>query len=421
MILSADLKEVKIYGRKIISGLELKVDRPGIVGLHGPSGSGKTTFLKVLSGIIPGIYSSYILRGEILINGKSPESAVKEGLVAYVPQTISSFFLGNRVGEELLYSKNKDNLLIKGLMLDPGRKVDSLSAGEKYRLLLAVSIYGVSKLLLLDEPTSFIDPWSLEDVLTCIKKASMERDALTIVVDNRREVLDKYTTMRVSFGEDTEYFDYNFWNGDQLDVFWNGKNDARIHVAGLTLKFDERQLFGDLELRLSPGEGAAIIGKNGAGKTSLLKCIAGWRKCKGKIDTDKKEIFYIPEDPIYWFSRHSVWDEAREGVGSYIREKIVLETLSFFHIKKRMYDNPYNLSVGEARRLSFTKWMLSGRKILLIDEPSLGLDEGARQVLKSLIENYRDAGGIVVMATHDMSFAKLMDEKIVLESKSNLG
>jgi len=408
---------VEVEGRKILDCMNLHVRSGEVVAVTGSTGSGKSTLLKVIAGIIPGLYSSFKTSGHVSVCGYSPPDAVRRGLVAYVPQDLSAYFIGSTVGEELSIITTtrlgQVRSIVNDLVTASSRRTHELSDGQLYRLLLAAALGSGAKVLLLDEPTSHVDPWSLGSILKLLKKYCTSSGASAVIVDHRLRLVKEYADYvlelkgsRGSHVPTSEKFK-EAPTGSEVIV--------DVHKAYFTYGGGSHILKGiDLEVR--EGESVGIVGRNGAGKTTLIKLLAGVLKpAVGYVHTTKP-VFMIPQTPVYWFSRDTVRDEVSFYAEIWGFRGDIDDVLELFYLGNLSRQSPYSLSVGEARRLSLALAYVSGAKVLLLDEPSLGLDAGSRELLIKLVRRFCVSGSAVIAATHDIDLIKFLNRAYVLSN-----
>jgi len=408
---------VEVEGRKILDCMNLHVRSGEVVAVTGSTGSGKSTLLKVIAGIIPGLYSSFKTSGHVSVCGYSPPDAVRRGLVAYVPQDLSAYFIGSTVGEELSIITTtrlgQVRSIVNDLVTASSRRTHELSDGQLYRLLLAAALGSGAKVLLLDEPTSHVDPWSLGSILKLLKKYCTSSGASAVIVDHRLRLVKEYADYvlelkgsRGSHVPTSEKFK-EAPTGSEVIV--------DVHKAYFTYGGGSH-ILKEIDLEVREGESVGIVGRNGAGKTTLIKLLAGVLKpAVGYVHTTKP-VFMIPQTPVYWFSRDTVRDEVSFYAEIWGFRGDIDDVLELFYLGNLSRQSPYSLSVGEARRLSLALAYVSGAKVLLLDEPSLGLDAGSRELLIKLVRRFCVSGSAVIAATHDIDLIKFLNRAYVLSN-----
>ena len=414
-ILDVDIKKIAFDNSALVSNVIIGVEKSGIFLVTGENGSGKTTLLRSIVGLIPHVYSKINIEGEIRICGYQPLTAIKKQLVTYVPQVPSSFFLGSTVIQELQLS-NTPLEQANEFSTYLNYPIDWLSDGYKYRLLLKTGLSGKQRLILIDEPSSYIDPWIMKEILNEMEEKKKEYGVAFIIADHKEWLyqnkisgiftLQKYHRVEDKFGNEDEKL--------RLTPLINQQVLPKISLKNTSFSYTDRNILRNIDLDVSGGEKIVILGKNGVGKTTLLKCVAGMLKCRGNYDVRGK-IFFIPHSRIRYFTKNTVMKEIQTHSERTVEQKIVNNLIDYLGLREKLDLNPYNLSIGETRRLFFLLGLISGANILVIDEISLGLDRFYRKKIMQLIELFSSTGGIVVASTHDMELAKNFDRKLLLE------
>ncbi len=409
--------KVSVEGRYILNNVNLTLREGEVAVITGATGAGKSTLLKVFSGIIPELYPSFSVNGSVLITGLKPQEAAGEGLLAYVPQDVSAYFIGSRVDDELMFRGLKclPKHLPEGVRCDS--LIHQLSDGQLYRLLITSSLASGVKLLMLDEPTTHVDPWVLPEVLRMVKTYCVRGGASAIIVEHR---VDKVS------GEADRILE--LVNGclkpcvsRELSIA-----DPLIHkplsgcgIASLrSVRFTYdgvNEVLRGVSLSVDRGEVVAILGRNGAGKSTLLKVMAGSLKPLSGEVIVKGRAFIIPQSPIHWFCTYSVEEEVKLYAKAWGFKGSIESVLSNFMLNDLRDRVPHTLSAGESRRLSLALSTVSGADLVLMDEPSIGLDHRSFKSLIKCVDLIAANGGAVVMATHDERLARYADKSFILE------
>jgi len=411
---------VMVSGRRVLENFSLDVDVGSVICITGPTGSGKSTLLKVIAGIIPDLYPLFKVSGHVSVFGMDPRSAVRNGLVAYIPQDPTSYFIGSTVEEELSFTKDlrEGYGIVSDFLNDTARNIHELSDGQLYRLLIATSVGTGVKVLLLDEPTSHVDPWCLREVLELLMNYCLRYQASVIIVDHRVGLIKDFVDYVVRI--DGEYVG-NVDLSPLLTVS-NGASyigDVLIKVKDLSFTYDGvRYLLNNVDLEVRAGEAVVLAGRNGVGKTTLIKLIAGvLSPTRGRVRS-VKPIFMIPQTPTYWFSQDTVRNEVRLYAKLCGFRGSVDEVLKLFYLSHVSGLSPYSLSVGEARRLSLALAYVSGARVLLLDEPTLGLDHASKLLLVKVLHTLLSRGSAAVITTHDLELVKYFNNVYVLKDGS---
>jgi energy-coupling factor transport system ATP-binding protein len=392
---------VSINSSTVLKGVSFSLREGEIALVTGPCGSGKSALLKVLAGVIPHMYTRFSVTGFVRIFGLSPWEAAEKGFVAYVPQDINTFFIGSRVCEELELLELSPN----GFAQLCNRLLEELSDGELYRLLTYVAMSSGAKLLLLDEPASHMDVETLVNVLELLSRAAREEGASVIIADHRAEELKSYVDVVVELGVERKSSGKNLIK-TSVNCCEQG---FAAYVKNLVLSIGDRVLFKGLSFAVAKNAVLGVFGRSGAGKSTLLKVLAGIVPYSTGIVYVEKPVFYIPQKPLYWFSTGSVSGELSLYTNLFGKRHEVGEVLEQFHLQHLASRNPYTLSVGEARRLAMALAYIASPKLLLFDEPLLGLDKSSEELLTELIEGVEKGCGSVIIASHSKKLIKLVD------------
>ena len=412
-----DLK-VMLNEKIVLKNTSLELEQGKILLVAGPIGAGKSTLLKVLAGIIPNLYDNYVVEGKVRVLGLDPSRAQDYGYIAYVPQNPHTFFFGRRVKDELLFvTRGRRNIAhgepyVKALLdklLD--KPILWLSDGELYRVLVALAVLSDTKLLLLDEPTSHVDDKGLGIILEYLRELR-GRGKTIIMVDHRVDYLSKYVD-EILFLGDYSSVRSGFAEKERTP----SSSETVLETYNLSIGYG-RELLSNIMITVQRGEIVSIIGPNGSGKSTLLKTILGKiTPLKGVINRSDK-VFYIPQKPLYWYSRETVEEELRFYSKVYNRTgKLLDNVIELFGLEKIIDRHPYALSIGESRKLALALAAIAGPDLLVIDEPLLGLDnKSIASIIDGLLELDNSIG--VLIASHNMLLKKISTKYYVVRNKT---
>lgn len=298
--------------------------------------------------------------------------------------------------------------------------------------------------------TILIAEHRLEDVFSVAEKVAVMDNGKILVYDNPRQVCEKTKNMPIALGFPTAS---RIWNGLDIDTpcpmtVREGRDflsENFSHIAGSEIKFENiaenkvvleaknlwfryeksmPDVLKGLSLKLRSGEIYSILGGNGAGKTTALNVIAGFEKAyKGsvkiygkKISEYKKGSLYhgtlslLPQNPKNVFIKNTVKEDFVEilksmGFPKEDYDKLIFEQAEVFEITQLLDKHPYDLSGGEQQRCAIAKLMLSSPKILLLDEPTKGMDAYAKNKLGDLLVKLKNMGKTILIVTHDVEFS----------------
>ena len=415
-----------------LAGASLTVEPGEIVLLQGESGSGKSTLLRVLAGLAPAFHGGEAAgRGNVggldLRQAAPAELAQRVGFLFQDPETQAvmaepvrdvafSLQCHGLPAEDILPAARAALARIQSEHL-ADRRIDQLSSGERQRVALAAVLAPEPAVLLLDEPTA-----QLDDDTACELVGELRRLAdsgLAIVIAEHRHDRVGHLTDRVlgmqggALGAATAHAALE----PLSDTAASGA--PLLELAGVSATRGERVILSDVHASLSAGGVAALIGKNGGGKSSLLRTLAGLEHATGRITIDGSDVTalateariprlaFVPQDPGRHLLCESVHDEVLLGPRTLgfpdgPAKRAILD-LDLEHLLNR---NPRDCSVGERERIAIAAALALDPQVLLLDEPTRGMDPGHRAALVTTIRAHAARGGCAVLATHDLELAR---------------
>ncbi len=464
-----------------LDNVNLSIGKGEFVTLCGKSGCGKSTLLRQLKPILsPHGEKS----GEIFFDGADISTLSQRQQtekIGYVLQNPDNQIVCDKVWHELAfgleslsYSQKEIRTRVSEMAAFFGigelfhKNVHELSGGQKQLLNLASVMVMQPKLLILDEPTSMLDPIAAHDFLETISKINKELGVTVILSEHRLEealplsdravVMDKGkiiadgsvievgemlkqkssdmllalpTPMKVFYSVKSEDVcpisvrDGRMWLEKQevknvahnvkeaktekvilqaKDLWFRYSKELPDILKGLSLKVYEKELY-------------AIVGGNGAGKTTFLSALMGIRSAyRGKSTTEKgKRIASLPQNPQSLFVKKTVlsdlW-EMLEGDKSEnaVKQEKIDSVVEFCELHELLDSHPYDLSGGEQQRAALAKVLLTQPDILLLDEPTKGLDAHFKHKFAGLLTTLKKSGVTIIMVSHDIEFcAKYAD------------
>ncbi|HEV2216326.1 MAG TPA: ATP-binding cassette domain-containing protein [Candidatus Dormibacteraeota bacterium] len=406
---------------------------PGLTVVAGPSGSGKSTLLRVFNGLVPHFHGGRVSGGAIVadldvIATPTRVLARSTGFVFQDPelQTVYAtvdrevaFGLENAaVPQGVIAARVRDALGEVGIEHLAGRAVRTLSGGERQRVALASALAVRPRLVVLDEPTSQLDPEGAELVLEAARRATADGRAV-IVSEHRLERLmpDAGMLLAVDRGRLTEA-DPAEWRpaASPHAPSRQAPGPEAWRVSGATVGFDGVPVLEDVDLAGCSGEVIALAGPNGGGKTTLLRLIAGLATpMSGTVTRRPGRIAYLPQNPAALLHRPSVRAEVQftiDRAGEEVSEKPerILGMLGLADLADRY---PRDLSSGERQRAAIAAVLAGVPRLVLLDEPTRGMDLEARAALIAVVADLRDRGAAVVIATHDQDLRSALADRVV--------
>jgi len=460
--------------------------RPGeFILLVGASGSGKSTFLRALNGLVPRFYGGTI-SGEVLVDGRPLDTLSQREIVTaigFLHQDPERQLLLDTVERDLVFGMENIGLphavmrsrlaeisQLFGLGPLLRRKVDGLSGGEKQRVALASVLCLYPQVLLLDEPTSQLDPVHADEFLHVLRRLHEEWGMTVVMSEHRLErcfhLADRlllFEQGRIAFDGTPRQFAAEAlaskpeWMSylppvtramagrvphEQIPLT---VKEARL--CGLMLPEDEcrvadkRQegqeilsmhrartgyeagvdVLKDVTYAIYAGDHIALFGENGAGKSTWAKTLAGvlplrageirWmgRSADARFwQTSHAQIGYLAQNPNDYFLHDTVEEELlfslRQAQSQRAESPSVEQLLALAGLEPYRSRHPHDLSGGEKQRLALAIVLAAQPQVLILDEPTRGLDPLQKQSLCSLL--HRLPLQAVVVITHDVEFAR---------------
>lgn len=409
--------------------LELRAGE--VVALLGPSGSGKSTLLRALAGLVPHFHGGRFagrvevagldtrtarpaeLAGSVATVFQDPEDQVVMALV----ENEVAFGLENLgVSSSQIWRRVEEALDALGAGHLAGRRTAELSGGELQRVCLASALALRPRLLLLDEPTSQLDPDGAETFL-----AGVAGLRTSVVLSEQRVARALALADRVLFMEGGRLlFDGSReaaleWFAARrprysLVVSWENRLPAAsdglrpaCRVSGVAFAYlPGRPVLEGVDLEVGCGEVVALEGPNGSGKTTLAKIASGLLEPAAGTVERAGRAGYLSQDPGRYLVCERVLDETALAVGGdHELARTALERVGLGWAADR---HPRDLSSGERERLGIAAVAVGEPDLLVLDEPTRGVDPDRKAALAEWLFAYAAAGRGVLVATHDTSF-----------------
>ena len=396
----------------------------------GPSGCGKSTLARCLMGLIPHLYHGE-LTGEVWLNGYRTtevplwQLAEKTGMVFQNP---AAQMLAPTVEDEIVFGlenlglppdeiKSRLETVLQDFDLNHMRERNphTLSGGEQQRLALAAIMARQPQVLILDEPLSMLDTTAAEDLIAYLQRFAAGGKTL-IMFEHRQEYLEGVPGLRHVVLKSKKKEERNF---PAVNPQPAGEN-FKLEIENLSVRLGGRNVLQNLNLSLENGQVVAVVGRNGVGKTTLLRTLSGLQKYNGsaKVITMQRnqppDLGIIFQNPDLQLFNASVRDE--------ILYRLPNPDMAYYRwlvaaLGLEPYENtpPLLLSEGEKKRLALGMVLMRRPAHgVLLDEPSLGQDHAHKEILIHMLRTLADSGQLVMMTTHDLTLASQADRLVVL-------
>ncbi len=496
--------------KKALNNINFSIDEGDFVLICGESGCGKSTLLRHLK---PELSPHGQVSGDIYyysqkINDYSSKQIASE--IGYVLQNPDSQIVTDKVWHELAFGLENMGLDTQSIRLRVAemasffgiqgwfrKNVNDLSGGQKQLLNLASIMAMQPKILILDEPTSQLDPIAAKDFIDTLVRINKELSTTIIMTEHNLEdiysVCDKVIVMEDGkvICNDTNYKVADILSGDknhkmfkslptpskiynQLNGYLEGAskspltvkdcrqwlNDSMDEVTITKLDDTETEInidekdreiaielkdvyfqynkiseptIRDLSFKVYKGEIYSILGGNGTGKSTTLSLVARQRKPqRGKIFINNIEmkkynnkslyennLALLPQNPQSLFVFETVKEDLEEVLilknkdRKYI-DKEVKRVSKLLDIEHLLEHHPYDLSGGELQRAGMAKVMLLNPKIILLDEPTKGLDAYCKEEIGKMLMKLRDMGVTIVVVSHDIEFSARYSDRCAM-------
>lgn len=419
----------------VLDGLDWSVPQGAFALLVGGTGSGKSTLLSLLK---PEIAPTGVCSGELRVLGESVAdmdvraSAERVGYVFQDPEnqivceTVwheMAFGLENLgVSRDEMRRRVAETSYFFGLEDWLHRDTDTLSGGRKQLLSLAAVLALRPRVLLLDEPTSQLDPVAEKNFLHALFRVNRELGCTVVVATHQPRPMLEYATCayRIEGGRVREVADLASLGGREGLLTLDSCQPAQGAAPGAAairegwFRYDRAGgwVLRGLDVAFSAGAVHAIVGGNGCGKSTMLSVLAKTAKLqRGRMVRGAASAALLPQNPKALLVAETVRDELMEWASTCgYDEAMAQEQAARLGLAGLEARHPYDLSGGQRQLLALAKLLLIGPELLLLDEPTKGLDLASRRIIARALRDHAQAGGTVIMATHDLDFAEQVSD-----------
>lgn len=405
-----------------LDGVSLTIDDGEHLVLLGPSGGGKSTLLRALAGLVPHFHGG-TFAGKVVVAGidtREARPAQLAGTVASVFQDPEDQIVLTRVANEVafglentgtepseIWPRVEEALQLVGAEHLSDRSTSELSGGELQRVCLASALALRPRLLLLDEPSSQLDPDAAEAFFDVV-----ERLPCAVLVSEQRPQRPLARATRVLFVDrgrivlDAPRAEAMDWLAAHHPLYLPHGADVVCRIDDVHFSYSEEVLSG-VSLTVRRGEIVALTGPNGAGKTTLAKLAAGLLE-PGAGSVEHARAAYLTQDP----GRHMVTERVLDEVALGADDERAREALAQLDLAQYAERHPRDLSSGERERLALAAVLATDPELLVLDEPTRGVDPERKEELARLLRAGAPKRGTLVV-THDLPFAQALADRVV--------
>lgn len=493
-----------------LNNVSLSINDSEFILIAGPSGCGKSTLCRCINGLVPSFYGGKISGSVTVQNIDATRTPTKEmaktvGMVFQDPenQLVATdvereiaFGLENLGLSKTLMAKRIEEVLdTVGIDHLRHRQIATLSGGEKQKTAIASVLVLHPEIIVLDEPTSELDPKGAEEVIQLVKRLNEEFGLTVLLVEHRIDRVlqsaDRLIVMNNSMiSYDGNPRDWIHHVGETLpdigvppitrlsvalkkknidtkipltikegrrnfslvfkskefrktdfssDKKNKNSNDSIVTVKNLWYKYPNGPTtLKDINLSISKGEFVSLIGRNASGKTTLAKMLNGLLKptkgsvkindintTKTSVETLSKYVGYVFQDPNVHLFADTVEEEItfmmrNLGFASESIEDSLEKMLKQFDLEYCRHMYPRSLSTGEKQRVALSSVLAAKPQLLILDEPTRGLDYELKKTLMHHISNYKTEGGTILLISHDIELIAEFGERVLLMSEGKI-
>lgn len=477
----------------ILNGLSFSLPDGSLTLVTGASGAGKSTLLRTFNGLVPH-FSGGILEGRLTVDGIEPYLQPPQQMgqrVGFVFQDPESQSVMAQVEDEIAFGMEQQGLSraemrvrleevldLLGIAPLRGRALTTLSGGERQRVAIASVLALRPPLIVLDEPTSQLDPLAADELFQALVRLNQDLGLSVVVAEHRLERVLPYademltlTGNGVLTGTPREILPYLAEVPPLIEIArrfnWNPLpltiKEARafsrrialpppllvptptpngaplIHAEDVSIGYHGVPAVRAATFSLYAGEVVVLMGRNGAGKSTLLRSLVGLvRPQTGRITVDKLDatrtstaalcriVGFLPQNPNDLLFAETVREEwefslRQHGIdpatGWATHGAPLAEQLGLTALLERY---PRDLSVGERQRVALGAILLVRPRLLLLDEPTRGLDHTSKAQLALLLRQWRDEGMGIAVITHDVEFAAQIADRVVMMAEGQI-
>lgn len=427
-------------GTPVLAHLDMQVERGAFALLVGPTGCGKTTLLTNLKPEIApaGTRSgSALVIGEELYDAQGNVHLRAAAHVGFVAQSPDNQMVCDTVWHEPAFGLENAGIpqdemrrriaeIAHFFGIEPWmrRASSDLSNGQKQMVNLAAVLALRPAVLLLDEPTAQLDPVASRTFLHALFRINRELGITVLMATHAPESAADYATVCLALDEDgISQRDLATFKPQPWQAAWYAlpsdteHRPVTVEMKDGYVRYDRTEPWVLRGCDFDAHEGAisALVGGNGCGKSTLIRTVAGIMRCeRGKLRNDgRAQQAYLPQNPEALFVCDTVAEELTEWqqrCGFSDQEVAdIVEEAELTHV---IDHHPFDLSGGQRQKLALAKLLLTHPRLLLLDEPTKGLDPLSKCTVARMLTKTANEGATIIIATHDLPFTACMAQSV---------
>ena len=462
-----------------LSHVSFTIEEGELCLVVGPTGSGKSTLLGCINNLVPR-FTGGIRTGRIEIDGRDTTMLAPRDLattVGYVGQDPLAGFVTDTVEEELAYSMEQlgfdaaemrrrveETLDLMGIADLRNRSLRELSGGQQQRVAIGSVLTTSPKVLVLDEPTSALDPIAAEEVLATVSRLVRDLGTTVVIAEHRMERVIEFADSALLVGDEVIHGDTRTilaqspiqpplvelgsalaWQPLPLTIRegrrhaaqqrrdWEAappslpmpvsQHDPVLSASGIIVRYPQKVAVAGVDLTLRSGEITALMGRNGCGKSSLMWAIHGaGRRDGGTVELHgDASVALVPQtasDLLYLTSVQAECDAGDQAAG--LPSGHTLELLRRLVPGIEPDAHPRDLSEGQKLAVVLAVELAGNPRVVLLDEPTRGLDYAAKAALSQIIADMAAEGRAVLIATHDVEMVATTCERVVVMAEGEI-
>ncbi|TFB12943.1 sugar ABC transporter ATP-binding protein [Filobacillus milosensis] len=459
-------------GNKVLDNVNFEVRAGEVHALLGENGAGKSTLMKILTGIYQRDEGEVLVKGEP-VHFQSANDSEKKG-IAVIHQELNiipyltvmeNMFLGREIkygktgfiNKKRMVQKTKEYLDQLGVEINPLAKAKELSVGQQQMVEIAKALSLNAEVIVMDEPTAALTDREIERLFNVVEKLR-EQGVGIVYISHRMEEIFKICD-RISVLRDGEYIgtrevenvEYDeiisMLVGRELGTLFP-ERDTKVGQVRLKVENLSSDMFNDISFEVKEGEILGVAGLMGAGRSEIMQALFGYRdlengkiyidgqetKIKKPLDAIKAGIGFVTEDRKEEglvltmsvrenFTLTNLKDVSNQSIISGQKEsQFVNSMISRFNVKTSgMEQEVKSLSGGNQQKIVIGKWLGINPKILILDEPTRGVDVGAKKEIYQIMNELTEQGVSIIMISSELPEVLGMSDRIMVIHEGQIG